>query len=89
MHQLIQLFDVSPVNHDEFRIAMIVFFAAIGLAFPLGIFPEILRGQQRISLANNIITIAMLFRLGVIAWAVYSGCIKNAALQKIIWENIK
>jgi O-antigen/teichoic acid export membrane protein len=72
-HQLIQLFDVSPVNHDEFRIAMIVFFAAIGLAFPLGIFPEILRGQQRISLANNIITIAMLLRLGVIAWAVYSG----------------
>lgn len=72
-HQLILLFDVSPANHDEFRLAMIVFFAAIGLAFPLGIFPEILRGQQRISLANNIITTAMLCRLGVIAWAVHAG----------------
>lgn len=72
-HQIIRLFDVSPANHDEFRVAMIVFFAAIGLAFPLGIFPEILRGQQRISLANNIITTAMLLRLGVIAWAVHAG----------------
>ncbi|MBK8040807.1 MAG: oligosaccharide flippase family protein [Verrucomicrobiaceae bacterium] len=72
-HQLIRLFDVTPANHDDFRIAMIVFFAAIGLAFPLGIFPEILRGQQRISLANNITTTAMLMRLGVIAWAVYAG----------------
>jgi len=72
-HQIIRLFDVSAVNHDEFRKAMIVFFAAIGLAFPLGIFPEILRGQQRISLANNIITTAMLLRLGVIAWAVHAG----------------
>ncbi len=72
-HQLIRLFDVSPANHDEFRIALIVFFAAIGLAFPLGIFPEILRGQQRISLANNITTGAMLLRLGVIVWAVHTG----------------
>lgn len=72
-HQLIQLFDVSPANQDEFRSALIVFFTAIGLAFPLGIFPEILRGQQRISLANNITTASMLARLGVIAWAVYAG----------------
>lgn len=72
-HQLIRLFDVSPANHDELRLAMIVFFAAIGLAFPLGIFPEILRGQQRISLANNVITTAMLCRLGILAWAVHAG----------------
>ena len=71
-HQLIHLFDVSPANHDEFRLALIVFFAAIGLAFPLGIFPEILRGQQRISLANNITTASMLLRVGVIAWAVHA-----------------
>lgn len=70
-HHLVRLFDVSPAHHDEFRVALIVFFAAIGLAFPLGIFPEILRGQQRISLANNITTIAMLLRLGVITWAVW------------------
>ncbi|MFN0078821.1 MAG: lipopolysaccharide biosynthesis protein [Prosthecobacter sp.] len=72
-HHIIRWFDVSPANHDEFRLALIVFFAAIGLAFPLGIFPEILRGQQRIRLANNITTLAMLMRLGVIAWAVHAG----------------
>ena len=59
-HAIIRLFEVSPAHHDEFRVVLIVFFAAIGMAFPLGIFPEFLRGQQRISLANNITTIAML-----------------------------
>ncbi|MFO1439493.1 MAG: oligosaccharide flippase family protein [Verrucomicrobiaceae bacterium] len=72
-HAIIRLFAVSPAHHDEFRVVLIVFFAAIGMAFPLGIFPEILRGQQRISLANNITTIAMLLRLGVILWAVTHG----------------
>ncbi|WP_395741433.1 lipopolysaccharide biosynthesis protein [Prosthecobacter sp.] len=71
--EIVRAFGVSEANHEEFRIVLIAFFAAIGLAFPLGIFPEILRGQQRISTANNIITLAMLMRLGVIAWAVYAG----------------
>lgn len=70
--EIVRAFGVSSANHDEFRIVLIAFFAAIGLAFPLGIFPEILRGQQRISTANNIITMAMLMRLVVIAWAVYA-----------------
>lgn len=69
--QIIRWFDVSAANREEFRIVLVVFFAAIGLAFPLGIFPEILRGQQRIRLANNITTLAMLARLGVILWAVH------------------
>ncbi|MFC5453428.1 lipopolysaccharide biosynthesis protein [Prosthecobacter fluviatilis] len=71
--EIVRSFGVSAANHDEFRIVLIAFFAAIGLAFPLGIFPEILRGQQRISTVNNIITLAMLMRLAVIAWAVYAG----------------
>lgn len=72
-HHIIRLFDVPVDLQEEFRTVLIVFFAAIGLAFPLGIFPEILRGQQRISLANNIITSAMLLRLGVMGWAVTHG----------------
>ncbi|WP_395745867.1 lipopolysaccharide biosynthesis protein [Prosthecobacter sp.] len=70
---IVRAFGVSPARHAEFRIVLIAFFAAIALAFPLGIFPEILRGQQRISTANNITTAAMLMRLAVIAWAVYAG----------------
>ncbi len=43
---------ISPENVGPFTDIMRVFLVGIGLAFPLGIFPEILRGQQRICLAN-------------------------------------
>ena len=38
---LIEWFQVSPARSEEFRWVMVVFFAGIGLAFPMGIFPEI------------------------------------------------
>lgn len=70
-HQLIHWFHVSPANTESFRQILILFFCGIGIAFPMGIFPEILRGQQRISLANNIITVALVLKFGLIAAAVY------------------
>ena len=45
-------FGVPPAQAGEFRRVLVVFFLGIGLAFPLGIFPEILRGQQRIQVAS-------------------------------------
>lgn len=51
---LVDLFKVSAENRESFRIVMMVFLAGIGLAFPLGVFPEVLQGQQRIVLANNL-----------------------------------
>ena len=68
---LVGWFGVSPENREEFRRILVVFFVGIGLAFPMGIFPEILRGQQRIRLANNLISAAMVLRLGFIACAVW------------------
>ena len=65
---IVPWFGIGPDHAAEFRIALIVFFAAIGLAFPMGIFPEILRGQQRIRLVNYLLTTAMILRLGV-TWA--------------------
>ena len=64
-------FGVSPEHTEEFRRVLVVFFVGIGLAFPMGIFPEILRGQQRIRLANNLISTALVLRLGCIACAVW------------------
>ena len=52
---LIEIFKVSAENEDTFRTALIIFFCGMGLAFPLGIFPEMLKGQQRISLANYVL----------------------------------
>lgn len=68
--QIIQWFGVSAANAVEFRAVLVLFFVGIGLAFPLGIFPEILRGQQRIRLANNLITTAMILRLGFVIVAI-------------------
>ena len=68
---LIQWFQVTPSRSEEFRWVMVVFFAGIGLAFPMGIFPEILRGQQRISLANWLITTALLIRVVLIIAAMH------------------
>ncbi len=61
--QIVGMFGVSPVNQDAFRKVLVLFFMGIGLAFPMGIFPEILRGQQRIRLANNLISAALVLRL--------------------------
>jgi O-antigen/teichoic acid export membrane protein len=51
---LISSLKINPDNMERYTSALRVFVVGIGLAFPLGVFPEILRGQQRIFLANNI-----------------------------------
>lgn len=72
---LMQWSGVSEGRATEFKQVLVLFFAGIGLAFPLGIFPEILRGQRRISLANWITTVALLLRLlliGIALWQHWS-----------------
>jgi O-antigen/teichoic acid export membrane protein len=50
---IIELFaGISPENKKPFTVTLTLFFCGMGLAFPMGIFPEMLKGQQRISLAN-------------------------------------
>lgn len=49
---LVQLFQIKAHNREYFAAVLKIFFCGMGLAFPMGIFPEMLRGQQRISLAN-------------------------------------
>lgn len=66
-------FGVSPENTESFRSLLVVFFIGIGLAFPMGVFPEILRGQQRIRLANYITTGFLLLRLALLFAAVHFG----------------
>lgn len=64
---IIRMFDVSAQNMETFRRLLVVFFVGIGLAFPMGLFPEMLRGQQRIRLANYLATAFTLLRL-VLIW---------------------
>ncbi len=53
---IIELFaGISPENKAPFTLTLTLFFCGMGLAFPLGMFPEMLKGQQRIGLANYIL----------------------------------
>lgn len=60
-HSLIRFFHVSAANHENFRRLLIVFFCGMGITFPVGIFPEMLIGLQRIALVNTF------FTLGIVA----------------------
>ena len=53
-HWLIQVFQITPENRERFRTMLVWFACGMGVTFPLGIFPEILIGQQRIALVNVI-----------------------------------
>jgi len=64
---------VAPENHTEFGLAYVIFFCAMALAFPLGIFPEMLRGLQRLDLANWLVIGSTLANLGLLAWALLDG----------------
>jgi O-antigen/teichoic acid export membrane protein len=68
---LIKLFAITPGNVETFRHALMAFGVAIGIGFPCGIFPEMLRGQQRIWLLNLISMALVLIRLGLTWVAVH------------------
>ncbi|MEI8288840.1 MAG: oligosaccharide flippase family protein [Verrucomicrobiota bacterium] len=68
---LIDLFKVSAGHREEYRRIMIVFLAGIGLAFPFGIFPEVLQGQQRMSTANNINILGTVTNFLAVAAVIY------------------
>ena len=68
---LIDLFRVSPAHHEEYRRVMIVFLGGMGVAFPFGIFPEVLNGQQRITTANNLNILGTVANFVAVAGVVY------------------
>jgi O-antigen/teichoic acid export membrane protein len=84
-HLLISLFRVSPQNHEAFREILVYFFCGLGLAFPLGLFPEMLRGQQRIALANIIFSAGMITNFILLAVAIrYHWGLKAIFLTAIL-----
>lgn len=66
--QIVRIFKVSPENVGRFKLILVIFFGGVGLNFPFGIFPEILRGQQRIVLCNYIIVGFRVLNLALL-WA--------------------
>lgn len=72
-HALIGFFTISPENREPFRQVMVWFFIGMGFAFPMNIFPEVLRGQQRISLGNTIAMVASILVLASLVVALRWG----------------
>ena len=69
--QLVDLFKVSAAHHDEYQRILVMFLVGIGVAFPFGIFPEVLQGQQRASVWNNIFIAGTIVNFFVIVSVIY------------------
>ncbi|BCU79574.1 oligosaccharide flippase family protein [Luteolibacter sp. LG18] len=65
--------DVAAAHHDRFARAYTVFFVGMAVMFPLGVFPEILRGLQRIDLANWISLGSTLLNFAALSWGLHAG----------------
>ena len=64
---------VATENRPSFGLGYTIFFCAMAAAFPLGIFPEMLRGLQRLDLANTVNIVALLINLALLTWALLAG----------------
>jgi O-antigen/teichoic acid export membrane protein len=70
-HWLIGLVQVTPENRELFRHVLVMFLCFIGLSFPTGISIEILYGQQRIALANNLASLGTIANFVLVALALH------------------
>ncbi len=59
---------VAASERKEFGSAYAVFFIGLAITFPVGLFPEVLRGLQRIDLANWVGTLTTLLNFAFLYW---------------------
>lgn len=64
---------VPPEHREDFARAYLVFFIFLSIGLPAGLFPEMLRGLQRIDLVNWLLIGGLSVNLGVLALALVSG----------------
>jgi len=64
---------VLAADRGEFGNAYVVFFIGLAVMFPLGLFPEILRGLQRIDIANWVGTFSTVLNFGFLYWGLTAG----------------
>jgi O-antigen/teichoic acid export membrane protein len=64
---------VLAADREEFGRAYAVFFIGLAIMFPLGLFPEILRGLHRIDIANWVGTLSTVLNFGFLFWGLKAG----------------
>ena len=62
---------VAADKQDVYRPVTVVFFGGMALGFPLGIFPEVLRGLQRLQTANRIAMLGLVANAALLALALW------------------
>jgi O-antigen/teichoic acid export membrane protein len=72
-HWIVRALEITAANQEPFANVLALFLCGLGIAFPLGLFPEMLRGQQRISLANSIFCGGMIANFGLVALGIAWG----------------
>ena len=63
---------VLPADYAAFGQAYIVFFIGLAVLFPLGLFPEILRGLQRSDIANWIGIFSTILNFAFLFWGLHA-----------------
>ncbi len=63
--------DLPEGTYGTYALAYLIFFAGLALTFPFGLFPEVLRGLQRIDLANWLNTGSVILNFIGIALALW------------------
>lgn len=63
----------NPAYREPFRKVLVLFLCFLGLSFPTGISIEILYGQHRIALANNLASLASLVNFFVVLFGLRHG----------------
>lgn len=63
---------VLPADREELGNAYTVFFIGLAIMFPMGLFPEILRGLHRIDIANWVGTVSTVLNFGLLYWGLHA-----------------
>ncbi len=75
---------VSPENDASFTKAYWIFFGALAVSFPLGLFPEMLAGAQRLDLVNWTMIISYVINVALI----YAGVTHGWSLETLVLVGV-
>ena len=76
--------EIVTADRGEFGKAYVVFFIGLAVMFPLGLFPEILRGLQRIDIANWVGTFSTVLNFVFLYWGLTAGCWSGGLYEAVV-----
>lgn len=91
-HPFLNVMKVAPEDYDEFWKVFMIFAGGMAVNFPANIFPEILRGAQRLDLQNRSVIFGSLLNLLLVWWGTNHqwpfSWVMFAAVSTLIGPNI-